>query len=123
MKSVRTVQAQHNPNKPDKPYGHKIADVRLQTEVNGKVKDEYTYVDPTANNVVYWRELIQVWKENRPCHIAIEFPKGIKYFNSKTGLINADINHAKPVVLDIINPETGESKLPKSDPKQDLFDF
>lgn len=123
LKKVRSCIAQQNPKKPTKPYGHRIAEVRLQTVEGDEIKDEYTYVDPTAQNVVHWASLLREFKDNSPCEIAIEFPAGVRYVKGKPGLINADVNGGSPIILDIVDPDTGLSKMPKKDPKADLFDF
>ncbi len=123
LTGIRDLVAQQNESKPNKPYGHKIAELTFSgMDSKGKLKHEYTYVDPYNENVPLWSEVIETFVHNRPCNIMIEYPNGVKFKNSKTGLINADIEDTKPKILDIIDPKTGLSKQKKKQPK-DLFDF
>jgi|TARA_Y100000296_G_scaffold80766_1_gene106795 hypothetical protein len=129
--SIRSRVAQKNESKPDKPYGHKIAELTFETSgiiktTQGPEKElikEITYVDPYNENVTLWTELVEAYAKHRPCNIILKFPKGVRYINKARGLINADINNTPPQIIDIIDPVTQVSKLPKSDPKQALFTF
>jgi hypothetical protein len=120
LTSVRTTIAQPNERKPDKPHGHRIAEVVFTNENGDR---EYTYVDPTAENSALWEALLAAYHRHKPCHIGVEFPAGVRMKNRKTGLINADINGVAPVITNIFDPDTGLSKLPKADPRTDLFEI
>ncbi len=120
LTGIRTTIAQYNDKKPNKAYGHRIAELTFTGE-NGE--REYTYVDPTNENCKHWNHIIEAYKKNKPCVIGIEYPNGVRWFNKKKGNLNADVNKTDPVITNILDPETGQNKMPSNDPKASLFDF
>jgi len=121
LESIKTRIAQQNPNNPRKAFGHRIAELRFRTVKDDKVLDEYTYVDPTNQNQDKWTDIIEKFAQHRPCKIVLEFPNGYKYKNTKTGLIDADVQNSQINILDITDPDTDQSKLHKRTNPQDLF--
>lgn len=123
LKSVRVLVAQPDPKKKHKTHGHQIAELVFGAEgPDGQHKREYTYVDPTNDNSTLWEAVIEKFVAHRPCLIKLEYPNGIRYKNSKTGLIDADIKGVEPVIVDIYDSKTLNSVMPKTNPFNNLFD-
>ncbi len=120
LTGIRTTIAQYNDKKPNKAYGHRIAELTFSGEDGER---EYTYVDPTNENSKYWTTIIDKFKLHKPCCIGLEYPNGVKWFNKKKGNLNADVNKTEPVITNILDPDTGVNKVPNYDPKASLFDF
>jgi hypothetical protein len=123
LKSVRVLVAQPDPKKKHKTHGHQIAELVFDAKgPAGEHKREYTYVDPTNDNNLLWEAVIEKFVAHRPCLVALEYPNGIRYKNSKTGLIDADVKGVAPRVLDIYDAKTLKSVMPKANPFNNLFD-
>lgn len=118
MKGVRVFTAQPNESKPHKTYGHKVAELKFSNE---RGETESTYVDPTNENNALWLDVLEEFARNRPCEIRLEYPNGVRWFNKQRGIINADLKGVRPVITGVYD-NTGESKSPKVDPRQVLFE-
>lgn len=123
LESITSRIAQPNVANVNKKVGHKVAHIKFKTvDEAGDTKDEYTFVDPENKNVALWESVIQSFIEYKPCKVVVEFTNGVEYLN-KQGLIDADVNDTAVKVVDVVDPDTHQSKLPKHDPKRELFRF